>query len=112
MAIKDVLVQVDGSRTAAARFDAAIELAQTHGAHLTGLCLAVESPVPAAILGMVPPDMLTRQRKAVLDQAETATAQFRVAVEAAGLPGEGRIVQALDLDAADLFIEHARSASP
>ncbi len=108
MAIKDVLVQVDGSRTGAARFAAAIDLAQAHGAHLTGLCLAVEPPVPATILGLIPPDLLTSQRKAVLEQAETATAQFRVAVEAAGLPGEGRIVDVLDLDAADVFIQHAR----
>jgi nucleotide-binding universal stress UspA family protein len=33
-----------------------------------------------------------------------------VAVEAAGLPGESRIVRTLDLDAADVFIQHARHA--
>jgi nucleotide-binding universal stress UspA family protein len=110
MAIKDVLVQVDGSKTAAARFAAAIDLAQTHGAHLTGLCLAVEPPVPATILGMIPPDLLTNQKQAVLEQAETATAQFRVAVEAAGVRGESRIVQVLELDAVDVFIQHARHA--
>ena len=110
MAIKDVLVQVDGSRTAAARVAAAIDLAQTHGAHLIGLCLAVEPPVPATIFGLMPPDLLTSQRKAILEQAETATALFRVAVEAAGLSGEGRIVQVPDLDAGDVFIQHVRHA--
>ncbi|NJO33049.1 MAG: universal stress protein, partial [Rhodospirillales bacterium] len=99
-----------GSRTAAARVAAAIDLAQIHGAHLTGLCLAVEPPVPATVFGLMPPDLLTSQRKAVLEQAETAMAQFRFAVETAGLLGEGRIVQAPDLDAADVFIQHVRHA--
>ncbi len=110
MAIKDVLVHVDGSNAAPARLAAAIDLAQRHGAHLTGLCLAVEPRVPSTILGMIPPDLLTERRNAVLEQAETAVAQFRVAVEAAGLPGEGRIVQVLDIDAAETFIQHARHA--
>lgn len=110
MAIKDVLVQVDGSKRAAARIAAAIDLAQIHAAHLTGLCLAVEPPVPAEILGFMPADLLASQRKGVLDQAETAAAQFRLAVEAAGTLGECRIVRVLDLDAADVFIQHARHA--
>jgi nucleotide-binding universal stress UspA family protein len=110
MAIKDVLVHVDGSNAAPARLAAAIDLAQLHGAHLIGLCLAVEPRVPSTILGMIPPDLMTERRNAVLEQAETAVAQFRVAVEAAGLPGEGRIVQVLDIDAAETFIQHARHA--
>jgi hypothetical protein len=36
MAIKDVLVHVDGSNAAPARLAAAIDLAQLHGAHLIG----------------------------------------------------------------------------
>jgi hypothetical protein len=45
MAIKDVVVQVDGcSRATAARFAAAIDLAQTNGAHLTGFAYA-ETPL-------------------------------------------------------------------
>jgi nucleotide-binding universal stress UspA family protein len=110
MAIKDVLVQIDGSKRAAARLAAPIDLAQSHAAHLIDLCLAVEPPVPAEIWGFMPADLLASQRKALLEQAETAAKQFRLAVEAAGVPGESRIVQVLDLDTAGVFIQHARHA--
>ncbi len=108
MAIKDILVQIDGAKSAPARYAAAIELAQTHGAHLTGLCLAVEPPVPATIMGMVPPEAIASQRETIREQAETAMADFRLAVERVGVPGEGRIVQVLDFDAVDVFVQHAR----
>jgi len=108
MAIKDILVQVDGAKSAPARYAAAIEMAQVHGAHLTGLCLGVETPVPATVLGMVPPELLASQRDIIRQQAETAMADFRLTVERVGVPGEGRIVQVLDLDAVDVFVQHAR----
>jgi nucleotide-binding universal stress UspA family protein len=108
MTMKDILVQVDGAKSASARYAAAIELAQLHEAHLTGLCLAVEPPVPATIMGMVPPEAITSQREAVREQAETAADQFRLAVERAGISGEGRVVQVQDFDALDVFVLHSR----
>ncbi len=108
MAIKDILVQVDGAKSAPARYAAAIDMAQTHGAHLTGLCLAVETPVPATVLGMVPPEAIAGQRDIIRQQAETAMADFRLTVERVGVPGEGRIVQVLDFDAVGVFVQHAR----
>lgn len=108
MAIKDVLVQVDGGKAAPARYEAAVALAQAHGAHLIGLCLAVEPSVPATIIGMVPSDVIASQRDFVREQAETAVVQFRLAVEKAGLSGEGRLVQVLAFDAIDVFVTHAR----
>jgi nucleotide-binding universal stress UspA family protein len=110
MAIKDILVQVDGGKAAPSRITAAIDLARAHAAHVTGLCLAVEPPVPSTILGMVPPEILTTQREAIRDLAEAAAGQFRLAVERAGLPGDCRIVQVLDADAAAVFVQHARHA--
>ena len=108
MAIKDILVQVDGGKSAPARYAAAIELARTHSAHLTGLCLAIEPTVPVTILGMVPPEAVATQREAVREQGETAIAQFRLALERAAISGEGRIVQVRDFDAVDVFIQHGR----
>lgn len=108
MPFKDLLVQVDGSKAAPARYRAAIKLALDHGAHLTGLCLAVEPPIPATIMGMVPPDIIESQHQAIKEQAESAAASFRLSVEQAGLSGECRIVQVLDFDAVDIFVEHAR----
>jgi nucleotide-binding universal stress UspA family protein len=110
MAIKDILVQVDGGQSAPARYQAAIQLAQTHGAHLTGLCLAIEPPVPATILGMVPPEVMVGQRETVRAQAESAVSQFRLASERAGIPGGCRIVEVLQFDATESFIQHARHA--
>jgi nucleotide-binding universal stress UspA family protein len=108
MAIRDILVQVDGAKSAPARYAAAIETAQFHGAHLTGLCLAIEPPVPTTVLGMVPPEAIASQRETIREQAEFAMADFRLAVERAGVSGEGRIVQVLDFDAVDTFVQHAR----
>lgn len=108
MSIKDILVQVDGAKSAAVRYAAAVEVAQFHGAHLTGLCLAVEPEVPATVMGMVPPEAIAGPREAIREQAETAIAQFRLAVERAGIAAEGRIVQVLDFDAVDVFAQHVR----
>ena len=108
MALKDLLVQVDGSRSGPARYEAAIRLAQDHRAHLTGLCLGVEPPIPATIMGMVPPDIIESQHQAIKEEAEAAAASFRLAVEKAGLSGECRTVQGFAFDAVDVFVEHAR----
>jgi nucleotide-binding universal stress UspA family protein len=110
MAIKDLLVQIDGSTHATPRLAAAIELAQTYGAHLTGLCLAVEPPIPAEIPRFMPADVLASQRKAVLEQAETAAARFRLKIEAAGVLGECRVVEVQSLEATNVFVRHARHA--
>ena len=37
MAIQDLVVHIDSSQAVEKRLEAAIRLAQTHGAHLTGL---------------------------------------------------------------------------
>jgi nucleotide-binding universal stress UspA family protein len=85
-------------------------MARHCNAHLTGLCLGVEPPVPATVLGMVPPEAIASQREWIREQAEAAMADFRLAVEKAGVAGEGRIVQVLDFDAVDVFVQHARHA--
>jgi nucleotide-binding universal stress UspA family protein len=108
MALKNLLVQVDGSRSAPARYEAAIRLAQQHGAHLAGLCLGVDQPIHPTVMGMVPPDFIEGQRQAIKDRAEMAASSFRVALEKAGLSGECRIVQGFAADAIDALAEHAR----
>ena len=108
MALKDLLVQVDGSRSGPTRYDAAIRLAQQHGAHLAGLCLAVEPQIPPTVMGMVPPDMIESQYRAIKEQAEMAASSFRLAVEKAGVSGECRVVQSSAINAVDVLVEHAR----
>ena len=108
MAIKDILVQVDGGKSAPARYAAGIELARTHSAHLTGLCLAIESGIPVTMLGIVPAEAIAAQREVAREQGETVIAQFRLALERAGISGEGRIVQVRAFEAVDVFIQHSR----
>jgi nucleotide-binding universal stress UspA family protein len=110
MALKDILVQVDGAPSAAARYRTAVGLAEAHGAYVTGLCLAIEPPIPATMLGMVPPEVMANQRERMREQAESAAADFRLAVERIGLSSECRIVEVLSFDATDVFIQHARHA--
>ena len=58
MAIRDILVHVDSSRSTPGRIRAATGLAHTHGAHLTGLYVIevpvlpsyAEAQIPAAII--------------------------------------------------------------
>ena len=110
MAIRDILVQVDGGKSTPGRLAAAIGIAKIHGANLVGLCLAVEPSAPGAILGLAPPELLSNQRDALREQADRAAAQFRRVVEQAKLPAECRVVQTLAVDAADVFVQHTRHA--
>ena len=108
MAIKDILVQVDGGKSAPARYAAATDLARTHSAHVTGLCLAIEAAVPATILGMVSPELTVSQHEAAREQGESAIAAFHSALERTGTSGEGRLVQVRNFEAVDVFIQHGR----
>lgn len=51
MAFKDILVHVDTAKSAAARLDFAVRLAQKHEAHLTALHVVPPPYIPADIMG-------------------------------------------------------------
>ncbi|MFQ6023911.1 MAG: universal stress protein [Acidiferrobacterales bacterium] len=93
MALKDLLVHVDSSKACAARVDAAVRLAETLDAHLTGLYVLPRVDVPAYIVGEVPQEVLAAQREAVLAHAVEAEKTFKASADKAGISVEWRFVE-------------------
>lgn len=90
MALKDLLVHVDNSKACGARLDAAVHVAQSHGAHLTGVHIVPRLYIPGYAEMQVPLEVIEAQREALearLAEAETA---FRTVTDKAGLSAEWR----------------------
>jgi len=85
MAIKNLLVVVDHSEQSAARVDAAILLAVTHDAHLTGLFVAAPPVLPSYVAGELGEGVIAIQRRKAQEHADEAAAIFRRAVDLAGI---------------------------
>lgn len=99
MAIKDILVHVDSSRSARARVRAAAELARTHRAHLTGLYV-IEVPVlPSYAEAQIPTEILEAQHKAFVAAAVAAEGVFGEETSAVGISAEWRCVEDRRADA-------------
>jgi nucleotide-binding universal stress UspA family protein len=90
MALKDLVIHIDSSQAAEKRLDAAIRLAQTHDAHLTGLYVVPTTDFPAFM--EVPSAFETIQKvRAYREQeAETARQAFESATQRAGISAEWR----------------------
>jgi nucleotide-binding universal stress UspA family protein len=86
MALKNLLVHIDDSHGSTTRIQAALALARTHNAHLTGLYVVGEMPRSSFVEGLVPTEALLAQHRAHLERAEQLTARFRQTVEQAGIP--------------------------
>jgi nucleotide-binding universal stress UspA family protein len=93
MGLKDILVHVDCSKANAARVRAAIELAQRHGAHVTGLYVIPWVNMPAYAEFQVGPEVIQAQEEAARSQASDAEAAFRAALEETDLASEWRCVE-------------------
>ena len=63
MSCRDILVFLDESKASGQSVDVAMQLAQVHGAHLTGLAVAVEQRVPAFVEAHIPKDLLAAQAR-------------------------------------------------
>jgi nucleotide-binding universal stress UspA family protein len=79
MALKDILVHMDSTARCAVRLEAAVHLAQRHGARLTGLYVLTHTPYAS-------------RSAAADDQAETAQALFHEQAGVAGVTAEWRRV--------------------
>ncbi len=110
MAYKNLLVHLDETEACKGRVAAAIALARTQGAHLTGLALVIEASVPAYIGGQLPVEVVDVQRAQMLERGRATAAVFDKALAAAGQEGESRVVSGLDVDAARVISLHARHA--
>lgn len=110
MAIKDLLVHLDGSPQAKARMDFAVALAARHQAHLVAL-YAVEAGLPFGLTGEMGGPALAQLLDQMRAEADEEAARLRAAFEAAarrdGIEGEWR--EAMEAPPAAVAL-HARYA--
>ncbi len=127
MAIKDMLVLLDnghstGDTPAAPRpgtnpgVDAigpgptvALDLASKLGAHVTGVALAVDPIVPGFVVAPLPVEVIEQARLQATAVAETATARFSGAADAAGVKAETRVAEILMGGAPEGFVVNCRT---
>lgn len=93
MALKDILVHIDNSKSNAGRLDAAVQLACDHDAHLTGLYIIPHYSIPTYAEVQIPADILKMQEKEAEEVAEKAHGSFLKAVDKAGCAAEWRCVK-------------------
>lgn len=93
MAFKDILVHVDHSTACAARVDAALALAQTHDAHLTGLYVVEIFTVPAYAEVPIGREVIEEAQRAMWARADEAKASFEAAAARAGTNAEWRSLE-------------------
>jgi len=110
MTFKNLLVHVDNTEACAARIAAALTLAETHDAHLTGLALAAEFSMPTYIGSQMPVAVLEMQSEQAIKLAQEAAQKFDKALAKSGRKGESRIISCLDIDAASTIALHGRHA--
>ena len=107
MAIKDILVHVDNSRAMPGRVRAAAELAQRHGAHLTGL-FVMEIPVlPSYADAQIPLEVFEAQRAAFASGAAAAQRTFGDITGNSDINPEWRCVEDRRIDALTLHGRYA-----
>lgn len=104
MPLKDILVHVDSGSHCAARLDAAMALAAAHDAHLTGLYVRSEPPVPPFVRSQLGPQVAALQSQFANEARAQAEALFENRLRPAGLAYEWRAV------AGDLYEMVALSA--
>jgi len=91
MPIKDLLVHVDQSPATAIRLDAALELGECFGAHVTALHLIAE-PFMRTMAGYhLPADILKEHLRQAEAEAEQVSAQAREAAQHRGISLETRV---------------------
>ena len=110
MALKDILVHLDGTPASARRLAIAADLARQHGAHLVGLFVA-EIMLPPGIIGdpgggaaMV---LLDQMRETQLADGATARLAFEDRIRRDALSGEWRMIEGMATEVVPL---HARYA--
>lgn len=88
MALKDILVHIDQQDDGQLRIDAAVKLAQTHDAHLSGLHIIPDIFIPAYAEVHIPADILQAQEQQAQAKAEKLAEKFRHTLEINGCKGE------------------------
>lgn len=105
--IKDLVVNLTlGGRDVASSY--AISIAETFGAHVTGIAFSYEPVIPPTVMGTIPASLIESQRAENDKAASDAAAAFDEAMRRAGVSGESRVLSASLGGAADRFGSIAR----
>jgi nucleotide-binding universal stress UspA family protein len=111
MALKDILVHLDGSKHCRDRVDAAASLAARHDARLTGVFVRTTPHVPQFVMSQLGPEVAQAQRRFADEAAAKAKAVFDDVLKGYEITSEfrapeGELVETLVLHAryADLVI--------
>ena len=110
MSYKSILVHLDDHKSCAGRILAAIALAQTHDAHLTGLYVAAEPALPGSLRAEIPPDFMRTILEQQQDVMATAKRSFVETATKAGLNADCRTVRTTSSLIASVVSLHARYA--
>jgi nucleotide-binding universal stress UspA family protein len=93
MTLKHILLHLDNRESCRARIDTTVALAASHNAHLTGIYMIPNIMLPVYADVYIPPDIIQTQQQEAHAKAEQIGAQFREAVERAGVSGEWHAVE-------------------
>ncbi|NBB83217.1 MAG: universal stress protein [Alphaproteobacteria bacterium] len=85
MALKNLMVAVDGGKSTAARLDYALRLAAKHDAHLTGVFAQTPPAVPGYVMAQIPPEARQVHDEAAAELEAGLRATFEEAMRKAGL---------------------------
>jgi nucleotide-binding universal stress UspA family protein len=107
MALKDILVHVDGTRSMPGRVRAAAELARTHDAHLTGLYVIDIPVLPSYAEAQIPAAIIEGQHEAFLAASVAAERIFAEITSKVGINPEWRRVEDRRLSALCLHAHYA-----
>lgn len=110
MAYKNLLVHVDDTKACESRIAAAIAVARTHGAHLTGLYVAADPALPGGMRAEVPADFLRTLQEHLEERMAAGKAKFDKIVSRAGLTADSRAVHCAATMVADTIALHGRYA--
>jgi nucleotide-binding universal stress UspA family protein len=110
MAYRNLLVQVDDSKGCARRIEAAVALAASHGAHLTGVYVISEASPASFAQGYLPADLLSALQQEMRARADAALARFAAVAERNQITFETRVERVLYTEIADAFATNARYA--
>jgi nucleotide-binding universal stress UspA family protein len=88
--LKDILVHIDSSNECGIRLKTAISLAKAHEAHLTGLYVIQEFPIPGYVKAQIRQELLDATAAARKAEAKEAEKVFNDECKRAGIKGEWR----------------------
>lgn len=105
MALKDILLHVDTSKSTPARTEAAIRLAARHDAHIAGLFTIFPLSLPPFVANEFPAEVLAVQKKRDEKEMQEAKQRFESLINTAGISYEWRVEHG---HYEQLLCEHAR----